>query len=123
MSSESENEIALTKEEKRRIQLREAQRRYYNSHKKKEKPEVPPSYHPDRIRNYHKTYYEENKAVLNARAKQRYNQRKQERLAQIQQAIQDIPNPPPQEPLPNIPLILPSAPIVADFERIGHYNC
>jgi len=119
MSSESENTIS--KEEKRRIQLREAQRRYYNSHKKKEKPEVPPSYQPDRIRNYHKTYYEENKEALNARAKQRYNQRKQERLAQIQ----DIPNPPPQEPLPNIPyipLILPSVP-VADFERIGYYNC
>ena len=121
MSSESDNETTLTKEEKRRIQLREAQRRYYNSHKKKDKPEVPPSYQPDRIRNYHKTYYEENKEALNARAKQRYNQRKQERLAQIQ----DIPNPPPQEPLPNIPyipLILPSVP-VADFERIGYYNC
>jgi Zn-dependent M16 (insulinase) family peptidase len=116
--SESENEIS--KEEKRRIQLREAQRRYYNSHKKKEKPEVPPSYQVDRIRNYHKTYYEENKDILNARAKQRYTQRKAERLAQIR--VQDIPNLP-TEPLPTIPLILPSVPIVADFERIGHYNC
>ena len=116
--SSTDSETTPSKEEKRRIQLREAQRRYYNAHKRKEKEEVPPSYHPEHIRTYHKSYYEKNKEMLNARAKERYNQRKQERQTQFQQSI---PNLPPTE-LPNLPLILPSAPIIADFERIT-YNC
>jgi hypothetical protein len=120
-STESDNEH--TKEEKRRIQLRDAQRRYYATHKKKERPEVPVSYEPDRIRNYHKTYYEENKERLNEKAKERYRQKKEQLREQFRQTVsQPIANLPPIEPIQSIPLILPSQPAIADFERIT-YNC
>lgn len=115
MSSESETE--LTRQEKRRIQLREAQKRYYATHKKKEKPEIPASYQVEHLRNYHKSYYEKNKDKINQRAKERYNNKKK---AKIQEAIQDIPNLPPTEPVQSIELILPSEPIV--IERTT-YNC
>jgi hypothetical protein len=77
--SSTDSETTPSKEEKRRIQLREAQRRYYNAHKRKEK-KVPSSYDPEHIRTYHKSYYEKNKEMLNARAKERYNQRKQDAI-------------------------------------------
>ena len=114
------SEPEISKEQKRRIQLRDAQRRYYNAHKKKEREEVPPSYQADHIRNYHKSYYEKNKEKLNQKAKERYNVRKMVQQA-MTQPIPDTPNPP-QEPQPNIQLVLPSLPVIADFERIT-YNC
>lgn len=75
MSSDAES--ILTKEEKRRIQLREAQRRYYDNHKKKQSPSVPVSYNLDNIRSYHKSYYEKNREAIIARSKDRYYKMKQ----------------------------------------------
>jgi hypothetical protein len=64
------------KAERRKAQLREAQRRHYNAHKKKERGE-PKSYHPDYIRQYHTTYYQRNRERLRQLAKERYNAKKE----------------------------------------------
>jgi hypothetical protein len=78
MSDEVETNIISPEEkrERRKQQLREAQRRFYATHKKKERTEIPPSYTGEFLRNYHKTYYQAHKERLNNRAKQRYYEKK-----------------------------------------------
>jgi hypothetical protein len=78
MSSSDAPKIQLSPEEKRerrKQQLREAQRRFYDNHKRKERTE-PVSYNPEYLRNYHKNYYQSNKERLNNQAKQRYQAKK-----------------------------------------------
>jgi hypothetical protein len=64
------------KTENRKKQLREAQRRFYNTHKKKERGEAK-SYSPDYLRQYHKDYYQANRERLNQLAKERYKTKKE----------------------------------------------
>ncbi len=79
MSAEENTKVELSPEEKRerrKQQLREAQRRFYNAHKRKERPETPVSYNPEYLRNYHKNYYQANREKISTRARQYYHQRK-----------------------------------------------
>jgi len=79
MSVEEPTKVQLSPEEKRerrKQQLREAQRRFYNAHKRKERPETPVSYNPEYIRTYHKNYYQANKEKIATRAREYYHQRK-----------------------------------------------
>ena len=79
MSVEETTKVELSPEEKRerrKQQLREAQRRFYNAHKRKERPETPVSYNPEHLRAYHKNYYQANKEKIASRARQHYHQRK-----------------------------------------------
>lgn len=78
MSETESTKVQLTPEEKRerrKQQLREAQRRFYANHKKKEKGN-PASYDPDYLREYHKNYYQANRDRLNSKAKERYQAKK-----------------------------------------------
>jgi len=69
--------------EKRRQQLRKAQHKYYDTHKRKTKEpsllniplDVPSSYHPDNIRKYHQDYYRANQEKIKQREKERYHAR------------------------------------------------
>ena len=61
--------------ENRRIKMREAQRRYYDKHKRKkpEGPETrPSSYCPEYIRACKREYYLQHRDAIIARSKQRY---------------------------------------------------
>ena len=68
MSSNLDDE----KLEKRRRQLREAQRRFYDKNKRKSPKKDPISYTIEYQRNYHKAYYEANKEKIINKAKQIY---------------------------------------------------
>lgn len=71
MSSELPELAELTKQEKRRIQVREAQRRFYDKNLRKEKLAIPASYQVEAIRNYQKAYYQKNKEKLLQQGKER----------------------------------------------------
>ena len=61
--------------EKRKQQLKEAQKRYYEKNKKlKDKDKI---YNVEKIQEYHKSYYQKNKEVINARAKEFYKAKKE----------------------------------------------
>jgi hypothetical protein len=63
--------------ENRRRKLREAQRRYYDLHKRKKDPENPcPSYCPEHIRACKRAYYAQHRDEIIARSKQRYHDKK-----------------------------------------------
>ena len=63
-----------TKEEKRKRQMKEAQKRYLAKHKKEKG--TPASYEPDKIKDYHKSYYQVNKDKIIERAKKQYEMKK-----------------------------------------------
>lgn len=76
MSEANENtsvEVVVDKKEIRRKQLREAQKRFYENHK-----EVC----FERVKSAKKAYYERNKEKFINRAKEYYQKRKAEKLAQ-----------------------------------------
>lgn len=78
MSTEQEiptQQPELTKEEKRKKQLREAAKRYYQTHKavKANNAEyVPKSYNINYQREYHRSYYQANRDKLLTRSKEKY---------------------------------------------------
>jgi len=79
MSAEATHKVKISPEEKRerrKQQLRESQRRFYNTHKKKEQADPPVSYNPEYLRNYHKTYYQANKEKIINRARLHYHELK-----------------------------------------------
>jgi hypothetical protein len=80
MPTEKESERRLSDQERletRRRQQREAQRRYYDRHKRKKDPDTPlRSYSPEHIRACKKEYYAQHREAIIARSKQRYHDKK-----------------------------------------------
>lgn len=64
------------KAEKRKQQLRDAQKRYYEKNKKKNTCEPPKSYTADYMRDYHRSYYQKHKDLILNRAKDYYTTRR-----------------------------------------------
>jgi hypothetical protein len=77
-SAESaESADAMARLEHRRLQMREAQRRYYDKHKRKKSKENPcPSYCPERIQAIKREYYIKHRDEIIARSKQRYQEQR-----------------------------------------------
>jgi hypothetical protein len=77
-SAESaESADAMARLEHRRLQMREAQRRYYDKHKRKKNKENPcPSYCPERIQAIKREYYIKHRDEIIARSKQRYQEQR-----------------------------------------------
>jgi hypothetical protein len=77
-SAESaESAEAMARLEHRRLQMREAQRRYYDKHKRKKNKENPcPSYCPERIQAIKREYYIKHRDEIIARSKQRYQEQR-----------------------------------------------
>ena len=68
---------AMARLEHRRLQMREAQRRYYDKHKRKKNKENPcPSYCPERIQAIKREYYIKHRDEIIARSKQRYQEQR-----------------------------------------------
>ena len=75
----SEGETAL---ETKRRKMREAQRRYYDKHKRKKDPTNPcPSYCPERIQAIKREYYTQHRDEIIARSKMRYQEQKAQKAA------------------------------------------
>ena len=70
---DSPQPLAITEKKDRKQQIREAQKRYYDKHKKKSN-KTP--YDPTKIQAYHKTYYQKNRDKINTRAKEHYIKKK-----------------------------------------------
>jgi hypothetical protein len=68
--------------ETKRRKMREAQRRYYDKHKRKKDPANPcPSYCPERIQATKREYYMQHRDEIIARAKRRYQEQKEKKAA------------------------------------------
>jgi hypothetical protein len=66
--------------ETKRRKMREAQRRYYDKHKRKKDPANPcPSYCPERIQATKREYYMQHRDEIIARAKRRYQEQKEKK--------------------------------------------
>ena len=75
----TDGETAL---EKKRRKMREAQRRYYDKHKRKKDPTNPrPSYCPERIQAAKHEYYTQHRDEIIARSKRRYQAQKEQKAA------------------------------------------
>ena len=72
---ESSEPVQVAEKKDRKQQLKEAQKRYYEKHKKPK--EDKPIYSPEKIQEYHKAYYQKNKEKINARAKEFYKAKKE----------------------------------------------
>jgi hypothetical protein len=73
----AEGADATARLEHRRLQMREAQRRYYDKHKRKKNKENPcPSYCPERIQAIKREYYIKHRDEIIARSKQRYQEQR-----------------------------------------------
>ena len=73
-SEGTEGETAL---ETKRRKMREAQRRYYDKHKRKKDPSNPcPSYCPESIQAVKREYYTQHRDEIIARSKRRYQEQK-----------------------------------------------
>ena len=86
----TEGETAL---ETKRRKMREAQRRYYDKHKRKKDPTNPrPSYCPERIQAAKHEYYTQHRDEIIARSKRRYQAQKEQKAA-LERATgaQDVP--------------------------------
>ena len=75
----TEGETAM---ETKRRKMREAQRRYYDKHKRKKDPTNPrPSYCPERIQAAKHEYYTQHRDEIIARSKRRYQAQKEQKAA------------------------------------------
>ena len=68
---------AMARLENKRRQMREAQRRYYDKHKRKKNKDNPcPSYCPERIQAIKREYYIQHRDEIIARSKRRYQEQR-----------------------------------------------
>ncbi len=85
MPTETESDRRVSDQERletRRRQQREAQRRYYDRHKRKKDPDAPRrSYCPEYIRACKREYYAQHREEILARSKQRYHDKKAQILS------------------------------------------
>ena len=73
----------------KRRKLREAQRRYYDKHKRKKDPTNPcPSYCPERIQALKREYYTQHRDEIIARSKKRYQRLKEQKEQKEQKALE-----------------------------------
>ena len=73
----AEGAEAMARLEHRRLQMREAQRRYYDKHKRKKNKENPcPSYCPERIQAIKREYYIKHLDEITAMSKQLYQEQR-----------------------------------------------
>jgi hypothetical protein len=71
------DDTAAARLETKRRQMREAQRRYYDKHKRKKSPDNPcPSYCPEHIQATKREYYMQHRDEIIARSKKRYQDKK-----------------------------------------------
>ena len=69
--------------DRRKRQNREAQKRFYEKHKKKPSSETPKLYDSQNLREYHKTYYQKNKEIIVSRAKEWYTNKNKPPVLEI----------------------------------------